>query len=241
MGKTIQVRISILSAEVVKSFLEKHTGNGTVCALEVKQSRGGSRAFAKVQFVDSTSAEKIIYVASKRLYFGSSYLKAWEMKTDIVQLADISDYKLQLSYENIWQVVLHRPYGQYAQFLLIQLSKVLGSIRDLKTPVYSFFKETPDDQWRTNVKTKLLYRLGFSFSSLKIGSGSHCPAPEGVVVALQVIVQEVNVSNRVIRNYSEDIDNFLRVSFVDEEWEKLYSARLITKSKYWKWYQDRHL
>nr|ABI34378.1 RNA-directed RNA polymerase, putative [Solanum tuberosum] len=41
---------------------------------------------------------------------------------------------------------------------------------------------------------------------------------------------EVNVSNRVLRNYSEDIDNFLRVSFVDEEWEKLYSTELLPKA-----------
>ncbi|KAH9613434.1 hypothetical protein KSS87_004358 [Heliosperma pusillum] len=37
---------------------------------------------------------------------------------------------------------------------------------------------------------------------------------------------EVNVSNRVIRNFSNDIDNFLRVSFVDENLEKLYSTDL---------------
>ncbi|XP_038721190.1 RNA-dependent RNA polymerase 1-like [Tripterygium wilfordii] len=37
---------------------------------------------------------------------------------------------------------------------------------------------------------------------------------------------EVNVSNRVLRNYPEDIENFLRVSFVDEELEKIYSTDL---------------
>ncbi|XP_010043973.2 probable RNA-dependent RNA polymerase 1 isoform X1 [Eucalyptus grandis] len=35
---------------------------------------------------------------------------------------------------------------------------------------------------------------------------------------------EVNVSNRVLRNYPGDIDNFLRVSFVDEELDKIYST-----------------
>ncbi|CAN4081262.1 unnamed protein product [Withania somnifera] len=173
MGKTIQVFgfPYLLSAEVVKSFLEQYTGNGTVYALEVKLSRGGRRAFAKVQFNDSMSAEKIINLASKRLYFGSSYLKAWEMDTDIIRLRTYvnhmdgitlnfgcqisdekfavlgkrevsikfgvglkkiyfllscgsADYKLELSYENIWQVVLHRPYGQNAQFLLIQVSSL---------------------------------------------------------------------------------------------------------------------
>ncbi|RVW89216.1 RNA-dependent RNA polymerase 1 [Vitis vinifera] len=35
---------------------------------------------------------------------------------------------------------------------------------------------------------------------------------------------EVNVSNRVLRNYPEDIDNFLRVSFLDENSEKIHST-----------------
>jgi len=35
---------------------------------------------------------------------------------------------------------------------------------------------------------------------------------------------EINVSNRVLRHFSENIDNFLRVSFVDEELDKLFST-----------------
>lgn len=41
---------------------------------------------------------------------------------------------------------------------------------------------------------------------------------------------EVNLSNRVLRNYPEDIDNFLRVSFLDEDMEKLHSSDLISRS-----------
>ncbi|KAJ4826290.1 multidrug resistance protein [Turnera subulata] len=41
---------------------------------------------------------------------------------------------------------------------------------------------------------------------------------------------EINVSNRVLRNYPEDINNFLRVSFVDEELDKLYSTDLSPRS-----------
>ncbi|XP_058724418.1 RNA-dependent RNA polymerase 1 [Vicia villosa] len=40
---------------------------------------------------------------------------------------------------------------------------------------------------------------------------------------------EINVSNRVLRHFHEHIDNFLRVSFVDEEMDKLYSADLSTR------------
>lgn len=39
---------------------------------------------------------------------------------------------------------------------------------------------------------------------------------------------EVNLSNRVLRNYPEDTDNFLRVSFVDEDMDKLHSADLVS-------------
>lgn len=40
---------------------------------------------------------------------------------------------------------------------------------------------------------------------------------------------EVNVSNRVLRHFSEDIENFLRVSFVDEDWEKMHSTDLSSR------------
>uniref|UniRef100_A0A6N2KT36 RNA-dependent RNA polymerase n=1 Tax=Salix viminalis TaxID=40686 RepID=A0A6N2KT36_SALVM len=37
---------------------------------------------------------------------------------------------------------------------------------------------------------------------------------------------EVNLSNRVLRKYPDDIDNFLRVSFVDEDLDKLFSTNI---------------
>ncbi|KAL7000847.1 multidrug resistance protein [Sarracenia purpurea var. burkii] len=40
---------------------------------------------------------------------------------------------------------------------------------------------------------------------------------------------EVNMSNRVLRHYGEDIDNFLRVSFVDEELGKMHSTDLLPR------------
>nr|ABL68088.1 putative RNA-directed RNA polymerase 1 [Nicotiana attenuata] len=412
MGKTIQVFgfPYLLSAEAVKTFLENHTGNGTVYALEVKQSKGGRRAFAKVQFANNKSAELIMDLASEGLYYGPSYLQAWEMKTDIVQprtyvqhmdgvtlnfgcqisdkkfavlgSKDVSikfgiglkkiyfflsygstDYKLQLSYENIWQVVLHCPYGQKAQFLLLQLFGAPRIHKRLEDSCNSFFKETPDDQWvRTTDFTpswiglssslclefhngvrlpnfsgsffyykesgpsyftdwftfsfvqklslvpivhlpegvELPYKILFKISSLiqhgcfpglalnfnffqlvdprrrNIACIEHaleklyylkecCYDPvrwlteqydeylkhrqlpkspsitldDGLVYVRRVLVTpckvyfcgpEVNVSNRVLRNYSEDIDNFLRVSFVDEEWEKIHSTDLLPRA-----------
>ncbi|KAL2347793.1 hypothetical protein Fmac_001793 [Flemingia macrophylla] len=41
---------------------------------------------------------------------------------------------------------------------------------------------------------------------------------------------EVNLSNRVLRNYPEDTDNFIRVSFVDEDMGRLHSADLVPRS-----------
>ncbi|KAM7488845.1 hypothetical protein LguiB_026329 [Lonicera macranthoides] len=41
---------------------------------------------------------------------------------------------------------------------------------------------------------------------------------------------EVNMSNRVLRNYSNDIDNFLRISFVDEELEKMFPTDLLPRT-----------
>uniref|UniRef100_A0A0D9VKR2 RNA-dependent RNA polymerase n=1 Tax=Leersia perrieri TaxID=77586 RepID=A0A0D9VKR2_9ORYZ len=41
---------------------------------------------------------------------------------------------------------------------------------------------------------------------------------------------EINVSNRVVRNFSADIENFLRISFVDEDCEKLRATDLSPRS-----------
>ncbi|KAJ4764056.1 RNA-dependent RNA polymerase [Rhynchospora pubera] len=41
---------------------------------------------------------------------------------------------------------------------------------------------------------------------------------------------EINVSNRVLRHYKDDLNNFLRISFVDEDCEKLHSTDLSSKS-----------
>ncbi|KAG2661375.1 hypothetical protein PVAP13_1KG502600 [Panicum virgatum] len=43
---------------------------------------------------------------------------------------------------------------------------------------------------------------------------------------------EINVSNRVVRHFSADLDNFLRISFVDEDCEKLRSVDLSPRSAF---------
>ncbi|KAH9304752.1 hypothetical protein KI387_009156 [Taxus chinensis] len=43
---------------------------------------------------------------------------------------------------------------------------------------------------------------------------------------------ELNISSRVTRHFSKYTDDFLRVSFVDEDWNKLHSTALTAKTEY---------
>lgn len=172
MGKTIQVYgfPSNVSVDEIKEYLEKHTGEGTIVALEIKQPKnGGSMTHAKVQFTSSRLAEHIVSL-SKKIWYGRNYLKAREMGLDIIpkprtfshsmdgitlhsgcqiskerffvlwKAKNVSvkfgtglrkfyfflshayvEYKLELSYENIWTIKLQHPRGQVTRFLLIQV------------------------------------------------------------------------------------------------------------------------
>ncbi|KAL4637962.1 hypothetical protein ACB092_03G116500 [Castanea dentata] len=377
-------------------------------------------AYAMILFTTTRYAELIISLASKRLWYGTSYLTAWEMERDIVpkprnflhsmenirlhlgcqisngkfvtlwKAVNVSvkfgaglqklqfflshnyvEYKLDLSYENIWQIELHHPPGQSAKYLLIQLfgapriyeKAVRTSGNEFDNPILNYFMHIPDDQWirATNFtpsccvgqssllclelpsghqlpnfqenfafyqesKENYILELGSSFSSnldlvpvvspppgvalpyeilFKINSlvQNGCLAgpkldasfyrfidprkfkisyieyaleklfhlkeccyeplkwlreqyrkymtsrypPKSPAISLDsglVYIRRVqitpckvyfcgpgiNVSNRVLRNYPGDIDNFLRVSFVDEELDKIYSTELSPRS-----------
>ncbi|XP_078177301.1 putative RNA-dependent RNA polymerase 1 [Carex rostrata] len=66
-----------------------------------------------------------------------------------------SRYKLELSYESIWEIQLHRSSNQMSQFLLIQVQAApkiyelsqdnSGEMRD--DPVFNYYRETQDDKW----------------------------------------------------------------------------------------------
>ncbi|PON39267.1 RNA-dependent RNA polymerase-type [Trema orientale] len=418
MGRTIHLSgfPSHVSAERVKVYLEELTGEGTVYAIKLRPPKnGGSRSYAIVQFTSIASAELIISRARGLLWYGNSYLKAWEVERDIVpkprtffhslqniklkfgcqiskekfsflwSVENVSvdfgiglrklnfyltyrhvEYRLQLSYENVWQIELHRPRGQSAKYLLIQLlgaprifeKDVRSSGNIYEDPLYNYFRDFPDDQWvratdftrscsigqssalclelpngvnlpnfRENFayykesEEKFILDNGFSFCNLdlvpivvpppevhlpfevlfkinlllqngclsgptldvkfyrlvnpailgvdfinyaleKLYALKECPyepslwlseqyrkyntskrPPKSPAIALDsglVYVRrvqvtpckvffcgpEVNVSNRVLRKYKDSIDNFLRVSFVDEELDKLYSTDL---------------
>lgn len=292
------------------------------------------------------------------LSFGSGLRKLYFL------LNYIKEYKLELSYESIWQIELRRPRGGYVKYLLVQLfgiPRIFEKVTCASGLLFesSYFKEQQDDQWfRTTDFTSSCcigqssvlclelpyncqlpdFRAYFAYfkeddGPFTIESGitfSHnielvpivdpprevdlpfdilfkvnylvqfgcLPGPnldhsfyqmvdprridkacieyaleklyflkeccynpagwlrqqytkylaskrnpekptisldEGLVYVRRVQVTpsrvyfsgpEVNVSNRVLRNYPNDIDNFLRISFVDEDLEKLYSTDL---------------
>ncbi|XP_076926633.1 putative RNA-dependent RNA polymerase 1 [Bidens hawaiensis] len=410
MGRTVNVSgfPTLESADVVKTTLERYTGVGTIEAVEVKQQKKSDKAYARVQFTVKSKAEHIINLAkSKRLWYGRSYLSAYEQDADLVQkprqfalemngvtihfgcqvseeslpvLCEMkrvsakfgfglrkfyfgvpwfrTSYKLQLAYENIWQVQLHSPRGGVARFLVIQLYGAPRIFQKVEDNPYNFYKELPDDQWvRTtdftpslavgqsshlcielsdDIESSEICRYfpdceestlpfmlvpGRSFSqSLRlvpvVGPTRPYSLPFKIVFKICALVQhgcipgpvldarffalldpqqhdmesieyvldklyfskeccydpvrliteeyrnnrrlrspvisldsglvyvrrvqitpskvyfcgpEVNVSNRVLRHYSDYIDNFIRVSFLDEELEKLYSTDLAPK------------
>ncbi|KAJ9136429.1 hypothetical protein P3X46_033509 [Hevea brasiliensis] len=268
------------------------------------------------------------------------------------------DYKLELSYENIWQVDLHRPRGGTKKFLVIQLYGA-PKIYQKDTPARSYFREATDDKWVREVdftpsccigqssalclelpldgqlpnfqENFVYYKENESQFDLVTGSAFSCnsdlvpivssphgfhlpyeilfkvnclvqhgclPGPaldanffrlvdpdrveiayienaleklrhlneccfdpvswlrdqytkyitsgrlpeppavaldDGLVYVHRVQITpakvyfcgpEVNLSNRVLRNYPDDIKNFLRISFVDEDLDRLYSTNL---------------
>ncbi|KAL6003378.1 hypothetical protein ACLOJK_023601 [Asimina triloba] len=104
-GRTIQVSgfPSNVSADTVKEFLEKYTGEGTVYALKVRppQSPGKRLAFVIVQFTSSRHAEDITFMARQRqLSYNGSYLRTRDGERDIVQ-------KPKSLMFNLEHVVLH--------------------------------------------------------------------------------------------------------------------------------------
>uniref|UniRef100_A0ACD5Z573 Uncharacterized protein n=1 Tax=Avena sativa TaxID=4498 RepID=A0ACD5Z573_AVESA len=292
-------------------------------------------------------------------------------KIDFCLLHNSRKYKLEISYESIWEIQLHRPLGSQKKFLLIQVlaapkiyepnARHSGSMYE--DPLFNYFRDDTDDQWsRTtdftpsasigqsyilclelpyhtdlpNIGEYFVYyeeyndvfhcQCGYSYSSnscfvpivkahryidvpyeilFKVshlvqngtlsgptlddnffrlvspgyvcidhikralekmaylkktclnptkwlseqykkikGSRYMLTSPnisldDGLVYVYRVQITpakvyfcgpEINVSNRVVRNFACDLDNFLRISFVDEDCEKLRSIDLSPRS-----------
>ncbi|CAH2037641.1 unnamed protein product [Thlaspi arvense] len=220
MGKTIQVFgfPDGVNTEDVKKFLERLTGSGTVFAIKIrKPKKGGPRVYAIVQFTSERHARLIITLAEKRLDYGRSYLKAFEVEQDIVpkpraSLHNISDlkmyfgcqvspkklsvlwsiqnvrvsfgtgmrklhfsmswyekdYRLELPYENIWQIDLHSPRGRQSKFLVIQVIGAPKIFQKEDQPVdhlfgmLDFYSDGSDEQWIRTTDFTSSSRIGQS-------------------------------------------------------------------------------
>ncbi|KAG2653844.1 hypothetical protein PVAP13_1NG415300 [Panicum virgatum] len=158
----------------------------------------------------------------KKIYFYISY--------------NLIKYKLELSYESIWEMQLHRPpaYRSRTKFLLFQV-QAAPKIYELlprrsglmyEDPFFNWFRDDTDEQWTRTIDFT---------PSASIGQSSILclEVPQQVQVTPAKVYfygPEINVSNRVVRHFSADLDNFLRISFVDEDCEKLRSVDLSPRS-----------
>ncbi|KAL8218556.1 hypothetical protein R6Q57_021929 [Mikania cordata] len=201
MGKSKTVDISgfptLVPEDVVKALLEEFTGAGSIEDLKVRLTKAGPRAYARVQFTTRNGVEYILELTrNKKIWYGTSYLKAWEKDVDLIQKPKqpafemegatlhfgcqvskesfsvlwktenasvnfgfelrklyfgvswfITTYKLQLSYDNIWQVELHCPRGVAARFLVIQLFGAPRISQIVGDRPCDFQQELHEDQW----------------------------------------------------------------------------------------------
>ncbi|KAI3817662.1 hypothetical protein L1987_11458 [Smallanthus sonchifolius] len=88
MGTTVDISgfPTLEYADVVKTTLERYTGVGSIEAVEVRQKNAGARAYARVQFTTRSEVDLVLNLDSnKQLWYGTSYLKAWEKDIDLVQ------------------------------------------------------------------------------------------------------------------------------------------------------------
>ncbi|CAL1408356.1 unnamed protein product [Linum trigynum] len=83
-----------------------------------------------------------------------------------------TDYKLDLRYENIWQIELHRPRGQHVKYLVFQLfgaprifeKDVCMSFNSYDGPLWNFYKAGSDVQWVRTTDFTQSCRIGHASS-----------------------------------------------------------------------------
>ncbi|KAI3914603.1 hypothetical protein MKW92_017863 [Papaver armeniacum] len=104
MGRTIHIYgfPAYATAELIKDFLEDHTGKGTVYALQVtipKNKGPNPRAYADIQFTTTQKADYMSLLINRpqRLYYGTSYLKVFDRDRDIIPKPRVSMFHLKVS------------------------------------------------------------------------------------------------------------------------------------------------
>ncbi|CAL0318586.1 unnamed protein product [Lupinus luteus] len=95
-----------------------------------------------------------------------------------------AQYKLELSYENIWKIELRQPQGETAKYLIIQL---LGAPRIFEkdeptseniyeNPSFNYYRDPPDDQWIRTIDFTPSSCIGQSSAiCLELPFGQHFP------------------------------------------------------------------
>ncbi|ONI10959.1 hypothetical protein PRUPE_4G078800 [Prunus persica] len=171
---------------------------------------------------------------------------------------DYVEYKLEISYDNVSQIELHSPCDQLAKFLLIKINSLVqygcvpGQALDVK-----FYKLV--DPSRITIEyiecaLEILFHLKECCyepvswlknqykkhrASKRIAKTPAISLDDGLVYVHRVQITpskvyfcgpEINHSNCLFRKYPEDVDNFLRVSFVDEDLSKMRSEDLCMRS-----------
>ncbi|VAI60605.1 unnamed protein product [Triticum turgidum subsp. durum] len=92
-------------------------------------------------------------------------------RIDFCLISNSKKYKLELSYESIWEIQLHRPPGLQKKFLLIQVQAApkiyeqnirrSGSMYD--DPLFNYFRDDTDDQWTRTTDFTPLASIGQSY------------------------------------------------------------------------------
>ncbi|KAG6764321.1 hypothetical protein POTOM_031786 [Populus tomentosa] len=103
---------------------------------------------------------------------------------------NLAEYKLNLLFDNIWQIELHRPRGQTVKYLLIQVTssaelygapriyerEVPSSLNVFEDPLLNYFRDVPDEQWVRTTDFTPSCCIGHS-SSLCLELPSHLQLP----------------------------------------------------------------
>ncbi|MCL7028409.1 hypothetical protein MKW94_007148 [Papaver nudicaule] len=100
MGTTIRIYgfPTDVHAGMVKEFLEKYTGKGTVHAVQIPKSKNkgtNPRISANVQFTNKQHAQLISSLINERLCYGKSYLKVRDLARAIVPKPRVPKFHLQ--------------------------------------------------------------------------------------------------------------------------------------------------
>lgn len=132
----------------------------------------------------------------------------------LVQLGILNGPSLGKEFFSLLQPVKGRP--------LSYIDRALSNLSNLRNPSYDPVKSLMKE---FNNKRSKRYHNDLADFSLDSGL-MYVRRVQITPSKVYFFGPEVNVSNRVTREYAEYIDDFLRVTFVDENWDRLYSTDL---------------